>query len=72
MHRINEVRYALAPIALVLTLLIGLILVEPDFGTSASVALIAGVDGLRRRPELRLHRRRAAAGRPGGRGTWSM
>ena len=42
-HRINEVRYALAPIALVLTLLIGLILVEPDFGTSASVALIAGV-----------------------------
>ena len=66
-HRINEVRYALAPIALVLPLLIGLILVEPDFGTSASVALIAGSDGLRRRPELRLHRRAAAAGRSGGR-----
>ena len=42
-HRINELRYALVPIGLVLTTLIGLILVEPDFGTSASLALIAVV-----------------------------
>jgi len=42
-HRINEVRYALAPIGLVLSMLVGLILIEPDFGTSASVALIGSV-----------------------------
>jgi cell division protein FtsW len=42
-HRINDVRYGLAPIAGVVSLLVGLILIEPDFGTSASLALIAGV-----------------------------
>ena len=36
-----------------------LILLEPDFGTSMSLVLIAAVDGVRRRPELPLHRRRA-------------
>ncbi|MFN7916038.1 MAG: putative lipid II flippase FtsW [Vicinamibacterales bacterium] len=43
MHRINEVGYALLPIGLVVGLLVGLILLEPDFGTSMSLALIAGV-----------------------------
>ena len=43
MHRINELGYALLPIGLVVGLLVGLILLEPDFGTSMSLALIAGV-----------------------------
>jgi len=43
MHRINEVKYALTPICLVVALLVGLILLEPDFGTSMSLALIAAV-----------------------------
>jgi cell division protein FtsW len=41
MHRINDIRYALAPIALVVGGLIALILPEPDFGTSVSIGLIA-------------------------------
>jgi cell division protein FtsW len=43
MERINEFGYALAPIALVVGALIGLILLEPDFGTSMSLAVIAAV-----------------------------
>jgi cell division protein FtsW len=43
LHRINEVGYSLLPIALVVGLLVALILAEPDFGTSMSLALIAGV-----------------------------
>src|SRR3954452_19623044 len=50
MHRINEIGYSLLPIGLVVGLLIALILLEPDFGTSMSLALIAGgmvfADGL--------------------------
>ena len=42
-HRINELGYALVPIALVVGLLVGLILLEPDFGTAMSLALIAAV-----------------------------
>jgi len=42
-HRINEVGYALFPIALVVGLLVALILLEPDFGTSMSLAFIAAV-----------------------------
>jgi len=42
-HRINEVGYSLLPISLVVGLLVGLILLEPDFGTSMSLVLIAGV-----------------------------
>ena len=42
MHRINEL-YALVPIGLVVTLLVCLILLEPDFGTAMSLALIAAV-----------------------------
>src|SRR5262249_18057017 len=43
MQRINDVGYALAPIAIVVICLVGLILLEPDFGTSISLALIAAV-----------------------------
>jgi cell division protein FtsW len=43
MHRINEVRYALLPIAGLVVMLVGLILLEPDFGTAMVLVLIAGV-----------------------------
>jgi cell division protein FtsW len=43
MHRINEIKYALAPIGLLVMLLFGLIILEPDFGTSMSLVLIAAV-----------------------------
>src|ERR1051325_1069088 len=41
-HRINELGYSLLPIALITGVLVGLIMLEPDFGTSVSlVAVIA-------------------------------
>src|SRR5262249_37850944 len=43
MHRINELGYSLLPIGLVMGVLIVLILLEPDFGTSMSLALVAAV-----------------------------
>jgi cell division protein FtsW len=43
MDRINELGYSLIPIGLVVTALVGLILLEPDFGTSMSLAAIAAV-----------------------------
>ncbi|MGE0450051.1 MAG: putative lipid II flippase FtsW [Vicinamibacterales bacterium] len=43
MHRINELGYALLPIGFVVGVLMLLILLEPDFGTSMSLALIAAV-----------------------------
>ena len=43
LHRINEVRYALAPIALITGGLLGLILLEPDFGTAVSLLAVVGV-----------------------------
>jgi cell division protein FtsW len=43
MHRIDEVSYSLLPIAIVIAGLVGLILLEPDFGTSISLALIAAI-----------------------------
>jgi cell division protein FtsW len=43
MHRINDVKYALAPIGAVVLLLVLLIFFEPDLGASATIALIAGV-----------------------------
>jgi len=41
MHRIDDVKYALLPIGLVVIALVGLILLEPDFGTAMSLVLIA-------------------------------
>jgi cell division protein FtsW len=43
MHRINELGYSMAPIVIVVFGMIGLILLEPDFGTAMTLALITGV-----------------------------
>ncbi len=43
MNRINEVRYALVPIAIVVLGLVGLILLEPDLGTSIALVSIAAM-----------------------------
>ncbi len=43
MHRINDVTYSLPPIALVVGVLTGLILLEPDFGTAVSLLAVVGV-----------------------------
>jgi len=43
MHRINDVGYALTPIGVVVGGLVGLVLLQPDFGTAMSIALICGV-----------------------------
>jgi cell division protein FtsW len=40
MHRINELRYALAPIAIVVGGFVALILPQPDLGTAVSLGLI--------------------------------
>lgn len=42
MHRINEVKYSLPPIALIAGGLAGLILLEPDFGTAAALMVVVG------------------------------
>jgi cell division protein FtsW len=43
MHRINELGYSLAPIAIVVSGLCGLIVLEPDFGTAMCLAIIAAM-----------------------------
>src|SRR5207248_9849205 len=43
MHRINDVGYAVVPIGIVVAGFVALILLEPDFGTSMSLVLIAAV-----------------------------
>ena len=43
MHRINDIRYALMPIGIVVLLLVALILPEPDFGTAMSLIIIAAM-----------------------------
>ncbi len=40
MHRINDLRYSLLPIVIVVGGLVGLILLQPDFGTSMALLLI--------------------------------
>jgi cell division protein FtsW len=42
-HRIDEVSYSLMPIAIVVGLLVGLILLQPDFGTSMSILAIIAI-----------------------------
>jgi len=43
MHRIDEVGYALVPIAIATGLVAGLVVIEPDFGTALSIVAIVGV-----------------------------
>ena len=42
-HRINEVGYSLLPIGVIVGGLVGLIMLEPDFGTSVSLLAVIGV-----------------------------
>jgi cell division protein FtsW len=43
MHRIGDVSYSLLPIAIVVVGLVGLILMQPDFGTAFALLVIVGV-----------------------------
>jgi cell division protein FtsW len=43
MHRINDLGYSVLPIGIVVSGLVGLILLEPDFGTAMSLAVVAAV-----------------------------
>jgi cell division protein FtsW len=43
MHRIDELSYSLPPIAIVVGATVGLILLQPDFGTAVAVLLIVGM-----------------------------
>ena len=43
MHRVNDVRYALLPIGLASTLVVVLVLLEPDFGTAVSMLMVVAL-----------------------------
>lgn len=43
MHRVDELGYSLLPIGIVLGAMVGLILLEPDFGTAMMLAGVAGM-----------------------------
>jgi cell division protein FtsW len=43
MHRIDELSYSLLPIGIVIGGMVGLILLQPDFGTAVSLLMIVGV-----------------------------
>ena len=43
MHRIDDLSYSLVPIALIVGLVVALVLLQPDFGTSISLALVVAV-----------------------------
>ncbi len=43
MHRVNEIGYSVLPIAIITSGLVGLILLEPDFGTAVSLLAVTGM-----------------------------
>jgi cell division protein FtsW len=43
MHRVNELKYSLLPIAIVIGALVGLILIEPDLGTAILLVAVIGL-----------------------------
>jgi cell division protein FtsW len=43
MHRIDDLSYSLLPISLIIGLVVALVLLQPDFGTSISLALVVTV-----------------------------
>ena len=43
MHRVNELKYSLLPIGIVVGALVGLILIEPDLGTAVSLLAVVGL-----------------------------
>ena len=40
MHRINDIKYSLLPLGLIVGAMVGLILLEPDFGTAMSIVAV--------------------------------
>jgi cell division protein FtsW len=42
MHRVNDLGYSLMPIGLVVGAMVGLIILEPDFGTAVTLLAVAG------------------------------
>jgi cell division protein FtsW len=42
MHRINDITYSLVPLGLIVGSMVGLILLEPDFGTAMSIVAVVG------------------------------
>jgi cell division protein FtsW len=42
-HRINELHYSLLPIALVVGVLVGLVVLEPDYGTAVSLLAVVAI-----------------------------
>lgn len=42
-HRVNELGYAVLPIAIITSVMVGLILLEPDFGTAVSLIAVTGL-----------------------------
>ena len=43
LHRVNELKYSLLPIAIVVGTLVGLILIEPDLGTAVTLVAVVGL-----------------------------
>jgi cell division protein FtsW len=43
MHRVNEIAYSLLPLAIVSGVFVGLILLEPDFGTAVALLAVVGL-----------------------------
>lgn len=43
MHRVDELKYSLLPIGIVVGALVGLILIEPDLGTAVSLLAVVGL-----------------------------
>jgi cell division protein FtsW (lipid II flippase) len=66
MQRIEDVGYSLTPIALIVGLTAGLILLQPDMGTAVSLLLIVGVMVFLCRAALQVPRRAGRRGASGG------
>ena len=60
MHRINDIGYTLLPIGIVVAGLVALIVVEPDFGTAMSLAIIAAAMVFAAGVNYNVHRGRRA------------
>jgi cell division protein FtsW len=43
MHRINDIRYSLLPIGVVTMIVVALVLLEPDFGTAATILAVVAL-----------------------------
>jgi cell division protein FtsW len=43
MHRVNDIAYSLVPIGIIVAVLVGLILIEPDLGTALTLLAVTGM-----------------------------